>query len=59
MALTWKNQMKIGMKIIQLACEKNTSWALCENCPFRFYCDIIEEKTGDTPDMWELKEVIK
>lgn len=59
MVLTWEKQMEKGMKIIYSACRKNLDWANCERCPFRVYCDILEKKTGDTPDMWELKEVTK
>ena len=43
--MNWKEKIKIGMILLKEGCTENDSWGSCVDCPFREYCDIIEEAT--------------
>lgn len=44
-----KEKMLEAMKAIQEACNMNTAWADCDKCPFRVYCDAIEQNDLQIP----------
>ena len=54
--MDWKEEMKMGMLMIQSACQKNYSWCKCHECPFDDFCDYIYDETFHTPDDWNLDE---
>lgn len=51
----WKEEMKMGMLMIQSACQKNESWGKCHECPFDDFCDYIYDETSQFPDEWNLE----
>ena len=54
--MDWKEEMKMGMLMIQSACQKNTEWGKCYECPFNDFCDLIYDETFQFPDGWNLDE---
>lgn len=46
----WKEEMEMGMLMIQSACKRNASWGTCCECPFDKYCDAIYEAFERYPD---------
>lgn len=53
--MDWKEEMKMGMLMIQSACQKNESWGKCHECPFDDFCDAIYDETFHFPDEWNLE----
>lgn len=53
--MDWKEEMKMGMLMIQSACQKNHSWCDCHECPFNDFCDYIFNEIFQTPDDWNLE----
>ena len=47
--MDWKEKMAEAMKNLQDACNMNTEWAKCNECPFYTYCDSIEADWNITP----------
>lgn len=54
--MDWKEEMKMGMLMIQSACQKNPEWGKCHECTFDDFCDYIYDETFHTPDDWNLDE---
>ena len=52
----WKEEMKMGMLMIQSACQRSANWGTCCECPFDKYCDYIYDETSQFPDEWNLDE---
>lgn len=52
--MDWKEEMKMGMLMIQSACQKNHSGD-CHECPFYDFCDYIFNEIFQTPDDWNLE----
>lgn len=50
--MSFVKAMKEAMKLIYAACKQNDEWANCYRCPFRDYCDVIEQAGMGTPDEW-------
>ena len=50
--MDWKEKIKQGMILITEGCQQQREWTECQNCPFRNYCDTIEEAGYNTPDEW-------
>ena len=50
--MDWKEEMKMGMLMIQSACQKNEGWGECYECPFNNFCDYIYDETSQFPDEW-------
>lgn len=48
--MDWKEEMKMGMLMIQSACKRNANWGTCCECPFDEYCDAIYEVFERYPD---------
>ena len=54
---TWKEKMIFAMTLLKEACEANTNWDKCEECPFDDYCDCIMKKfNGRIPAEFEIEE---
>jgi hypothetical protein len=53
--MDWKEEMKMGMLMIQSACQKNPIWNDCHECPFDEFCDYIYVETSQFPDEWNLE----
>ena len=51
--MDWKEEMKIGMLMIQSACQKNSG--KCYGCPFEDFCDVIYDELCQFPDEWNLE----
>lgn len=43
-------RMREAMFVMQEACKLNDNWRDCMNCPFKVYCDVLEENGLGTPD---------
>lgn len=52
----WVGVMKRAMQEIKDACATNGNWNDCWKCPFKEYCDALEEKGLDVPETWDLKD---
>lgn len=53
--MDWKEEMQMGMLMIQSACQKNPEWGKCYECPFDEFCDAIYDETFRFPDEWNLE----
>lgn len=53
--MDWKEEMEMGMLMIQSACQKNTEWEKCHECPFQELCDYISQ-FFTYPDGWDVKK---
>ena len=52
--MDWEEEMKMGMLMIKSACQKNTEWGGCHECPFKEFCDYISQ-IFPYPDEWNIK----
>ena len=52
----WIEKMKKAMQEIKGACTENGNWGDCWKCPFKEYCDILEEQEIDIPETWNLED---
>lgn len=43
-------KIKEAMQMLHDACKMNDTWRNCKYCPFKDYCDVIEEACLGTPD---------
>lgn len=50
--MDWKDKMKKAMKAIKEACEENTSWIGCCQCPFLTCCNVMVDMGLNEPDEW-------
>ncbi len=55
--MDWKEEMKMGMLMIQSACQNNPEWNDCQECPFDKFCDYIYDGTSQLPEKWNLEFV--
>ena len=42
--MDWVSEMRAGMKMMAKACEKNTDWTKCHECPFDEICTMLMDK---------------
>ncbi len=42
--------MEHAVRGISSACRLNSDWDNCSVCPFKIYCDVLEEAGFGTPD---------
>lgn len=50
--MDWKDKMKKAMKAIKEACEENTTWTGCHQCPFFICCTAMADMGLSEPDEW-------
>lgn len=43
--MDWKSEMRAGMEMMHKACEKNTEWSKCYDCPFDEWCTMLMERS--------------
>lgn len=41
--MDWKQKMTEGMRLISEACNANSEWDKCKECPFDAYCTALME----------------
>lgn len=49
-------KIKEAMVLLHEACKMNDEWIYCTKCPFKDYCDTLEEAGFGTPDEDEFIE---
>ena len=47
--MNWKEKIEEGMLLIKKGCNEQTEWAKCHECPFKDYCDAIENNGYEIP----------
>lgn len=46
-ANTFIEEMKTAMQAVKTACEHNTDWTQCHNCPFADVCNLLDLSAMD------------
>lgn len=47
--MDWKEKIKEGMKLIRRGCIEQTEWTKCHECPFKTFCEVLEENGYEVP----------
>ena len=53
MDLRFVGKINEAMEMLADACAMNRDWELCQYCPFRKACDVLEKGGIDPPEAWE------
>ena len=54
--MNFTTKIKEAMVLLHEACKMNDEWIHCIECPFKDYCDTLEETGFGTPDEDEFIE---
>lgn len=54
--MDWTEKMAKAIRDLQNACNENDEWRGCWECPFKKFCDILEETGVGNPEEWNLEE---
>lgn len=57
--MDWTDRMKKAMTDLQSACKENEEWNDCWECPFKRFCDVLEETENGNPEEWDLEKLFE
>lgn len=47
--MNWEEKIKKGKELIKEGCSEQTEWTKCHECPFKTFCDVLEENGYEVP----------